>query len=80
MSKIINFILRVIAKIFAFISSIFVSLFIIFISIAFIIAPDGKNYTREQRFEAIKRFSNTLTAFFEEEKKIIEERKINDKL
>lgn len=77
MSKIINFILRIIAKIFAFVSCIFVSLFLVFISIAFIIAPNGENYTREQRFEAVKRFSNTLKSFFEEEKKMREERKQN---
>lgn len=60
MSKIINFILRIIAKIFVFFSCVFISLFLVFVSTAFIIAPDGEKYTREQRFESLKRISDTL--------------------
>lgn len=77
MSKIINFILRIIAKIFVFVSCVFISLFLVFVSTAFIIAHDGEKYTREQRFESLKRISDTLKAFFEEEKRIREERKQN---
>lgn len=78
MSKIINFILRIIAKIILFVSSILLYLGFLFVLIAFFIAPDGKVYTRNERIEVLKRLGKTLKKFVNDEKSKEEGNKIND--
>lgn len=68
MSKIINFILRIIAKIILFVSSILLYLGFLFVLIGFFIAPDGKVYTRNERIEVLKRLGKTLKKFVNDEK------------